>query len=73
MVFLQGMKILALKILWSVIMSIVSCLLEGGSLVMKSIAIVWKGRSLVGIMGNSGGLVRCMLTLFIWQVAHLLT
>jgi hypothetical protein len=37
---------------------------------MKSTAIVWKGRVLVGVMGYSRGCVGCVFTLFIWQVAQ---
>jgi len=40
---------------------------------MKSTAMVWKGRLLVGVIGNRGGFVGCVLTLFIWQVAQPLT
>ena len=37
---------------------------------MKSMATVWKGRVLVGVIGNRGGFVGCMLILFAWQVAQ---
>jgi len=37
---------------------------------MKSTAIVWKGKLLVRVIGNKGGFVRCVLTLFIWQIAQ---
>jgi hypothetical protein len=33
--------------------------------VMKSMAIVWKGRVLVGVIENRGGFVGCVLILFI--------
>jgi len=33
--------------------------------VIKSAAMVWKGKLLVGVIGNKGGFVRCVLTLFI--------
>jgi hypothetical protein len=67
---LQGIKILAFKILWSVMVRIVSCLYEGGNLVIKSTAIVWKGSKLVLVIGYRGGQLECLLILFIWQVAH---
>jgi hypothetical protein len=41
---------------------------DGGSLVIKSIATVWKGRLIVGIMGKSGSHEGCMLILLAWQV-----
>jgi len=40
---------------------------------MKSTAIVWKGRSLVRVIGYKGGFVECVLTLLLWQVAQPLT
>jgi len=55
----------------SVIMRMVSKPPDCGSLVMKSIAMVSKGRALsAGVMGNMGGWVGWVLTLVIWQVAH---
>ena len=56
---------LALETLWSVIISMVSKPCDGGSLVMKLMAMVWNGRELVGVIGNKGGFVGCVLTLFI--------
>jgi len=66
----QGMKMLALETSWSVTVGMVSKPCDGGSLVIKSTAMVWKGKSLVGVIGNKGGFVGCVLTLFIWQVAQ---
>jgi len=65
------MKIDALEQSVSVIMRIVSKPPDCGSLVMKSIATVSKGRALfAGVIGNMGGWVGWVLTLVIWQVAH---
>ena len=44
-VSLQGMKIAAFEQLWSVMVSIVSYPLDGGNLMMKSIATVSKGNA----------------------------
>ena len=55
----------------SVMVRMVSYPLDGGSLVMKSIAIVSKGRAFsAGVMGNSGGWFELVFTLVIWHVAH---
>ena len=70
MVSLHGKNILAFETSWSVTVSIVSYPCDCGNLVMKSMAMVWNGRELVGVMGNSGGWVGCVLILFIWQVTH---
>ena len=71
MVSLQGMKTDALEQSVSVMVRIVSNPPEGGSLVMKSIAIVSNGRAFsAGVMGNSGGRVGFVFTLVIWQVEH---
>jgi len=68
------MKIDALEQLVSVIVRMVSKPPDCGSLVMKSIAMVSKGRALsAGVMGNMGGWVGWVLTLVIWHVAHPLT
>jgi len=68
------MKIDALEQLVSVIVRMVLKLPDCGSLVMKSIAMVSKGRALsAGVMGNMGGWVGWVLTLVIWHVAHPLT
>ena len=56
----------------SVIISIVLYSPEDGNFVMKSIAIVSKGLAFSsGVIGESGGWVGCVLTLFIWQVVQL--
>jgi hypothetical protein len=47
---------LAFETLWSVIISMVLKPWNSGSLVIKSTAIVWKGRSLVRVIGYKGGL-----------------
>ena len=63
-VSLQGMKTDALLQSVSVMVRIVSNPPDGGSLVMKSIAIVLKGRALLaGEIGNSGGRVGLVFTL----------
>jgi len=58
----------------SVIIRMVSKPPDCGSLVMKSIAMVSKGRTLsAGVMGNIGGWIGWVLTLVIWHVVHPLT
>jgi len=65
------MKIDTLEQSVSVIVRMVLKPPDCGSLVMKSIATVSKGRVLsVGVMGNIGGWVGWVLTLVIWQVAY---
>ena len=55
----------------SVIVRIVSYPPDGGSFVMKSRAIVSKGRAFsVGEIGNKGGWTGLRLVFDIWQVAH---
>ena len=55
----------------SVMVSIVSYPPDGGSLVMKSSAMVLKGWAfLTGKIGNRGGCIRLRLIFDIWQVAH---
>ena len=55
----------------SVMVRIVSYPPDGGSFVMKSRAIVSKGRAFsVGEMGNSGGWTGLRLIFDIWQLAH---
>ena len=72
MASLHGRKMDALLQSVSVIVSIVSYSPDGGNFVMKSIAIVSKGLAFSsGVMGESGGWVGCVLTLFIWHVAQL--
>ena len=71
MVSLQGMKTEALEQSVSVMVRIVSNPPEGGSLVMKSMAIVSNGRAFsAGVMGNNGGRIGFVFTLVIWQVEH---
>ena len=56
MVSLQGIKMDALEQSVSVMVRMVSCPPDGGSFVMKSMAIVSNGRAFsTGEMGNSGG------------------
>ena len=55
MVSLHGKNMLAFETLWSVMVSTMLYLWDGGSLVIKSTVMVWKGSVLVGVMGNSGG------------------
>ena len=55
----------------SVMVRIVSYPPDGGSFVMKSRAIVPKGRAFsVGEMGNNGGWTGLQLIFDIWQLAH---
>ena len=55
----------------SVMVRIVSYPPDGGNLVMKSSAIVSKGRVFsTGEMGNRGGCIGLQLIFDIWQVAH---
>ena len=55
----------------SVMVRIVSYPPDGGSFVMKSRAIVPKGRAFpVGEMGNNGGWTGFQLIFDIWQLAH---
>jgi hypothetical protein len=55
----------------SMIVRIVSYPPDNGSLVMKSIAMVSKGRAFsAGVMGNNGGQFGLVFTLVIWHVAH---
>jgi len=71
MASLHGRNMDALLQSISVIVRIVSYSSEGGNFVIKSIAIVSKGLAFsLGVIGESGGWVGCVLTLFIWQVAH---
>jgi hypothetical protein len=71
---LQGRRIMALVQPWSVMVRMVLCPLDGGSLVMKSTA-MWENGigSPSGIMESRGGTFRCVIVLFAWQVAHPLT
>ena len=56
-VSLQGIKMAALEQSWSVIVRIESYSWDSGSLMIKSIAIVWKGRAFGSVvMGKLGGL-----------------
>ena len=65
------MNMEALEQLWSVIVSIVSYVEDGGSLVMKSSAIVSKGFACgFVVIGKSGGFGFVGLFLRDWQVAH---
>jgi len=71
MVSLQGRKIAALVQSWSVIVKIVLCPLDSGSFMMKSIAIVWKGRaSGSAVIGFKGGQFGFVFVLVIWHVAQ---
>ena len=54
---------LAFETSQSVILKMVLKPCNGGSLVIKSTAIVWNGKSLVGAIGYKGGFVGCVLTL----------
>jgi hypothetical protein len=67
----QGMKIAAFEQLWSVMVRILSKPLEGGSLMMRSMAIFLKGRVVwsvvMGQWGVQGQVVRGLVA---WQVAH---
>jgi len=68
---LQGMNIDVLEQSVSVIMRVVSYLPDSRSFVIKSRAIVSNGQAFsVGVMGNKGGWLGCVLTLVIWQVAQ---
>src|SRR5712671_2999825 len=70
-VSLQGMKNAAFEQSWSVMVKMVSCPSDTGSLTMKSRLIVWKGSAFASlVMGNKGGLVGFVLTFVIWQVAQ---
>ena len=71
MVSLQGGKIDALEQSVSVMVRMVSYPPDGGSLVIKSSAIVSNGRAFsVGEIGNNGGWEGLRLIFDIWQVAH---
>jgi len=71
MVSLQGRKIAAFMQLWSVIIKMVSCPLDSGNLMMKSIAIVWKGRALgSAVIRFRGGQFGFVFVLVIWHVAQ---
>ena len=71
MVSLQGRKIDALEQSVSVIVRMVSYPPDGGSLVMKSSAMVSNGYAFsMGAIGNNGGWEGLRLTFVIWQVAH---
>ena len=57
MVSVQGIKMAALEQSWSVMVRIELYPWDSGSLTMKSIAIVWKGRAFGSVvMGKAGGL-----------------
>ena len=71
MASLQGMNIDALEQSVLVIVRMVSYLLDSGSFVIKSKAIVSNGQAFsAGVMGNKGGWLGWVLTLVIWQVAQ---
>ena len=71
MVSEQGRKMDAFEQSVSVMVRIVLYPPDGGSFVIKSNAIVSKGRAFsAGVMGKSGGWVGLQLILDIWQVAH---
>ena len=71
MVSLQGRKIDALEQSVSVMVRMVSYPPDGGSLVIKSSAMVSNGHAfLVGEIGNNGGWEGLRLIFDIWQVAH---
>jgi hypothetical protein len=55
---------LAFETSQSVILKMVLKPCNGGSLVIKSIAIVWNGKSLVGVIGYKGGFVGCVFVTF---------
>src|ERR1700682_858051 len=70
-VSLHGIKITALVQSWSVTVIIESNPSEVGNLTIKSTAMVWKGRApSCGGIGFSGGLLRCVIGLFAWHIAH---
>ena len=46
---------------------------ETGRSVIRSHEICWKGREAVDLIGDKGGTVGCVLTLFCWQRAQPLT
>ena len=55
---IQGMKMAALEQSWSVMVRIESYPWDSGSLTIKSIVIVWKGRAFGSVvMGKVGGLI----------------
>jgi hypothetical protein len=67
---LQGMKRAALEQSWSVTVRILLKPLEWGNLMMRSMAMVSKGRAVgVMVMGKWGIHGREVLTLEAWQVA----
>jgi hypothetical protein len=71
MVSEQGRKMDTFEQSMSVMVRIVSYPPDGGNLVMKSSAIVLKGRAFsAGVMGKSGGWVGLRLIFDIWQVTH---
>ncbi len=55
----------------SVMVRIVSYSPEGGSFVMKSMAMVSNGHAFsFGVIGKSGGFAGLVFTLVIWHIAH---
>src|SRR5579863_8262628 len=70
-VSLQGTRMTAFVQSWSVMVIIVSLPSDIGSLTIKSTAMVWNGRaSSCSVIGFSGGLLRCVMGLLAWQIAH---
>jgi hypothetical protein len=68
---LQGMNMDALVQSVSVIVRMLSNPPDGGSFVMKSIAMVSNGLAFFsGNIGDSGGCAGLVFTLVIWHVAH---
>ena len=68
--FLVGQRITPLVSPWSTTTRRESKPKETGRSVMRSQEVCWKGREAMDLMGDKGGIVGCVLTLFCWQVAH---
>ena len=68
--FLVGQRITPLVSPWSTTTRRESKSEEAGRLVIRSQEICWKGREAMDLMGDKGGMVGCVLTLFCWQRAQ---
>ena len=72
-VFLVGHKITPFESPWSTMTRRESKPLERGRSVIRSYEICLKGRAVLDVIGDSGGAVGCVLTLFCWQMAQPVT
>ena len=68
--FLVGQRITPLVSPWSITTRRESKPEESGRSVMRSHEICWKGQEVRDLIGDKGGTVGCVLTLFCWRVAQ---